>query len=859
MAIVTTSLLSFIHEQLFTFASGNSFGELFQAVFGVSEQAHAVEELKQQWQGRDFRQLPTIRVLSTEAMEGASAAYSSETNQIYLSPSLLATASSATLSRILLEEIGHSVDARFNAKDAPGDEGEMFANAILGIQLTPDEKRRIATEQDEGFININNRRLFIEKADQVILNVSTTIDENDGSDMIGAGLSLRDAILIANKNPATDYEIRLTGGQTYPLRASGFHEDKSMKGDLDILSRTGLLQLVAIGSQSAVIDASDLAIGDRIFDVLANGNLSINNLILTGGNCGSNGGAIQVETGSTFSAFNTTIRGNSSTGEGGAIYNDGTCRLERVSIQANKANSFSTGKGGGIWNGGELLLLNSSVTNNNQEGIVNHESLILINTTVSRNQRAGVKLNGASAGCVNSTISSNGEKGIDLFNSSLTLTNCTVTKNAGGIESSWGGHVFLRNTIVAGNNNGGSNSLDLDGEFHGNNHNLIGSLNGARGTVGTGTDLINPLPGLSDLQDNGGLVPTHGLITGSPAINAGNNSLVILDDEDLDGDGNTVERIPFDARGPGFDRIRNGLVDIGAVEATWPSDERPVISLDLSPQSVPEDGQAGLVFRFTRTGATTNPQDVTFTVAGTATAGSDFKGVASGAASKTITIPAGSDTASIVIQPTADASKEANESVSLQVLASATYVIGSSTPVTGSILNDDFIGTATADVITGSSFADNLDGLAGADVLTGGAGDDRFRFRFSQSSLTAPDRITDFAIGADKLRALNTSGLPLPLPTSASRAANNATATTLEQLATAVFADANGALPRNQSLGANRAALVVASHPAIAGTYILLNDTSPNLSARTDTMVNITGWSGALPALGAFAPNLLFA
>ena len=59
---------------------------------------------------------------------------------------------------------------------------------------------------------------------------------------------------------------------------------------------------------------------------------------------------------------------------------------------------------------------------------------------------------------------------------------------------------------------------------------------------------------------------THALLPGSPAINAGNSSLLPADTNDLDGDGNTTEPIPFDQRGTGFDRVFGGQIDIGAVE-----------------------------------------------------------------------------------------------------------------------------------------------------------------------------------------------------------------------------------------------------------------------------------------------------
>ncbi|MFM7548774.1 MAG: calcium-binding protein, partial [Cyanobacteriota bacterium] len=132
-------------------------------------------------------------------------------------------------------------------------------------------------------------------------------------------------------------------------------------------------------------------------------------------------------------------------------------------------------------------------------------------------------------------------------------------------------------------------------------------------------------------------------------------------------------------------------------------------------------------------------------------------------------------------------------------------------------------GTGLANTITGNAAANGLDGGAGVDQLTGGGGADRFGFRFGQSRIRTPDRITDFRFGQDKITLLNGLGVPLPLPAAFSRAADNSTASTLAALADAVFADANGAAAGNQPLAANAAALVRSTNAAIAGTYLLIN------------------------------------
>jgi hypothetical protein len=142
--------------------------------------------------------------------------------------------------------------------------------------------------------------------------------------------------------------------------------------------------------------------------------------------------------------------------------------------------------------------------------------------------------------------------------------------------------------------------------------------------------------------------------------------------------------------------------------------------------------------------------------------------------------------------------------------------------------------------------------------LTGGTGTDTFVFRFGQSTLAAPDRITDFAVGIDKIDLLTQAGAATAAPTAFSRAADS-NLTTLANVVNQVFADANGLTAGNQALGVNRAALVTVTTTGIAGTYLIINDNVAGFQSANDSLVNITGFSGTLPGLGAIAVNSFFA
>ncbi|NCR00145.1 MAG: hypothetical protein GPJ11_11905, partial [Microcystis aeruginosa L211-101] len=158
-------------------------------------------------------------------------------------------------------------------------------------------------------------------------------------------------------------------------------------------------------------------------------------------------------------------------------------------------------------------------------------------------------------------------------------------------------------------------------------------------------------------------------------------------------------------------------------------------------------------------------------------------------------------------------------------------------------------GNAGNNKITGNSGINQINGRAGIDTLTGGLGADTFIFQFGQSTISTSDRITDFAINSDKIDLLTQAGNAMNAPSSFSRAANS-TVTTLQNLVNQVFTDANGAITGNQGLGVNSAALVQVTSGAIAGTYLIINDSTAGFQSSNDLLINITGFTGTLPALG---------
>ncbi|MGJ4728833.1 putative Ig domain-containing protein [Luteimonas sp. SDU101] len=142
----------------------------------------------------------------------------------------------------------------------------------------------------------------------------------------------------------------------------------------------------------------------------------------------------------------------------------------------------------------------------------------------------------------------------------------------------------------------------------------------------------------------------------------------------------------------------------------------PTVWIGVSPASVGEDDATNLVFTLTRSVALSSPTVVNLALSGTATSG-DYTGGAS-----TLSIPAGATSATLTIDPTADALVEPDETVIVTIGTGAGYTVGTPANATGTILNDDLPTLSIADVsqsegnagTTSFTFTVSLNAPAGA-------------------------------------------------------------------------------------------------------------------------------------------------
>jgi hypothetical protein len=246
------------------------------------------------------------------------------------------------------------------------------------------------------------------------------------------------------------------------------------------------------------------------------------------------------------------------TASGGGIYNSGVLTISNSIISGNHAGSYCNANpcsavGGGIYNRGTLMIRNSTLSNS--AGTACSTSL-----SCSVGVGGAIYTDGGTVTLNNSTVTGSsayrcsgtcGGAGGTIVNGSgnLALNNSTVSENsAGGIFNS--GTVTLQNSIISSNS-----ARNCTGTITSRGYNL--SSDGSCAFSNSG-DRNNTNPLLGALGYNGGPTPTIPLLTGSPAIDAGNPNGC------TDGHGNLLKT---DQRGlPRPDPEDTGGCDIGAFE-----------------------------------------------------------------------------------------------------------------------------------------------------------------------------------------------------------------------------------------------------------------------------------------------------
>jgi uncharacterized protein YjdB len=164
--LLTGQAMSEVYEDLSKFAAGPDFVAKMNLAFGENWDAAVGKALAEGWFNRDFSAIPSVKVVSSAEIGGANGAFAAATDTIYLSKEFLTQngANPAAVADVLLEEIGHSVDARLNVTDTPGDEGAIFSAVVQGKTFDEADLVSLKAEDDSATIHLNGKDIQVEKA-----------------------------------------------------------------------------------------------------------------------------------------------------------------------------------------------------------------------------------------------------------------------------------------------------------------------------------------------------------------------------------------------------------------------------------------------------------------------------------------------------------------------------------------------------------------------------------------------------------------------------------------------------------------------------------------------------------------------
>jgi hypothetical protein len=398
---------------------------------------------------------------------------------------------------------------------APGAYGGGIYNASGNLYVTGCSFLHDSAGFDGGgIVNIT--------ADATVTNSNFTGDT--GAD--GAGIANEDATLNVSNTSFTNDDVTSVGpttgygggiynvGGPATVKGCAFRDDKAYEL---VAFRTG-------GNGGGIDNADDGTL-----------NVSLSYFTDDTAESGGSGGGIANEMlpqgGGTNSVTvsDSTFSGNNGE-DGGGIYNEDTLTVTGTTFSADMASD----SGGGIYNTNSLTVTNSTFWGN-------------------------------SAGFLGGGIDNDGA-------GTLLMTNATVADNSatggGGGINVFGNDVTLYNTIVIGNTTLGPISADningnLDADLASlglstySSFDLVGA-DGSGGLVnGTNGNIVlisDASADLGTLAFNGGPTQTVAISAGSPARDNGSVALA------------EAAGLTTDQRGPGFARIVNDMVDIGAYE-----------------------------------------------------------------------------------------------------------------------------------------------------------------------------------------------------------------------------------------------------------------------------------------------------
>ncbi|NJR63906.1 MAG: hypothetical protein HC769_37180 [Cyanobacteria bacterium CRU_2_1] len=171
LILMTKGAIAEVITQLKQFAADPSLLTQLRLVFGNQWKADAGQALINQLASGHLTSAPEIRLkILSQTQLHVQGAFAAQTNTIYLFEDFLHQniGNPQPIVAVLLEEIGHYIDAQLNQSDSPGDEGAIFAAIVQGRQISPQEWQALKTENDFAMLIDQGQIIAIEQAAVII-------------------------------------------------------------------------------------------------------------------------------------------------------------------------------------------------------------------------------------------------------------------------------------------------------------------------------------------------------------------------------------------------------------------------------------------------------------------------------------------------------------------------------------------------------------------------------------------------------------------------------------------------------------------------------------------------------------------
>ena len=280
----------------------------------------------QHFQDGNFADLPAFRLVDSVHMDGALGAYIKNANTIAVDQDWLKTASQEDINSVLVEEIGHYLDSIVNVLDTPGEEGQIFSEALLGYSTSGSKIPATVNPDNTVSVSLDGVHLLNGEANQSIPMVGENfrpnlvvdggaghdkLDLSNGFDLTYSADFARSGGLGEFVNYAADPTDETLSSQFLSAKFSGF---ENVTLDKTSQETAAVSDVRLMGVQDTTMDSgADLA---AVYGVAANSSANSSS-IADGVSSYSAGFSIGIEDGSLTAgdALSTTISfgANSST------------------------------------------------------------------------------------------------------------------------------------------------------------------------------------------------------------------------------------------------------------------------------------------------------------------------------------------------------------------------------------------------------------------------------------------------------------------------------------------------------------------------------------------------------------------